>query len=163
MFPAIAAIASIFSTVAGAGVSIYGQQQQAKAQTAAANYNNRLAEREAQNREAESHEQISRERIQKRRYMGELRNRLAGQGTLNTSGTPLAVLGEASTNMELRIQDAFRASNMQAAAMRSQGQMGLWEASQARTAANLNSVATGLKTVSRTAGDYAGYKHQGIF
>jgi hypothetical protein len=129
-------------TVVSTGVSIYGQQQQAKAATKAAEYNNILADQEAKNVELQNMEQLKRERIKNRRAMADIRNRMAQNGVLNTEGTPLAILGESSANFNLGIQDAARASNMQAASLRAQGQMGLWEAEQGQAAANINSVAT---------------------
>jgi hypothetical protein len=155
------AIASLASTAVGVGVSIYGTQQQAKAQDDAARYNAQLAENEARNRENEAAESVRRARIQKQRQMAELRQRLTGQGTLNSSGTPLALLGESGRNMETSISDAWRASNMQAAAMRSQGKMGLWEASNYRTAANISSAATALRGAGSMASDAYRFKQEG--
>jgi hypothetical protein len=128
-------------TVVSTGVSIYGQQQQAKAATKAAEYNNILADQEAKNVELQNMEQLKRERIKNRRALADIRNRMAQNGVINTEGTSLAILGESSANFNLGIQDAARAANMQAASLRAQGQMGLWEADQGQKAANINSVA----------------------
>lgn len=155
------AIISTAATAVGTGVSIYGQQQAAEAQEDAADYNNKLAENEALNEELVAAENIKRARVEKRREMARLRTSLVSTGTLTTSGTPLAILGESSANLELGIADAARASAMQAASFRSQGKMGLWEAGQARRAANLNSVATGIKGASSAASAYSGYKYNG--
>lgn len=157
------AAAALATAAVGTGVAIYGQQQQAKTQERAAKYNNELANAEARNRELETAEGIKRQRVQKRREMARLRNNLAGSGSLTTTGTPLAILGESSSNLELGIADAARASNMQAAAFRSQGKMGLWEASQARSAANISSVATGIQGVGSAVSGYYGYSRQGTF
>lgn len=128
-------------TVVSTAATIYGQQQQAKAETKAAVYNNIVADQEAKNQELQNAEQLKRERIKNRRQLAEIRNQMAGNGLINTEGTPLAILGESSANLNLGIQDAARASAMQAASLRAQGQMGLWEADQGQQAANINSVA----------------------
>jgi len=137
------------TTVISTAATVYGQQQQAKAATKAGEYNNILADQEAKNVELQNMEQLKRERIKNRRAMADIRNRMAQNGVLNTEGTPLAILGESSANFNLGIQDAARASNMQAASLRAQGQMGLWEADQGQAAANINSVATGLNGASK--------------
>jgi len=141
-------------TVVSTAATIYGQQQQAKAQTKAAQYNNIVANQEAKNVELQNAEQLKRERIRNRRQLAEIRNQMAGNGLINTEGTPLAILGESSANLNLGIQDAARAANMQAASLRAQGQMGLWEADQGQQAANINSVATGLSAATSA---YTGY------
>lgn len=140
---------------ASTGTAVYSQQQQAKSQERAAAYNARLAENEAKNREAESHEAIRRQRIENRRKLSRIRAQLASQGTLTTTGSPLAILGESAGNMELALQDAKRASDMQAASFRSQGQMGLWEADQAKAAANISSAATVLNGATSAFGSYS--------
>lgn len=140
---------------ASTGTAIYSQQQQAKSAANAAEYNNQLAQREAQNRELESAEASRRERIKNRRRLARIRNQLAASGTLTTTGTPLTILGESSANMEIGLADAKRRSDMEAAALRQQGQMGLWEADNYQQAANLNSVATGLSGLSSMGSAYA--------
>ncbi len=157
------AYAAIAASVASAGVSIYGQQQAAKTEERAAEYNANLAEAEARNKELEAAEQHKRQQQAKRKEMARVRNELAATGTLTTTGTPLAILGEASANMDIGIADALRASNMEAASYRSQGQMGLWEASQARTAANISSVATGISGISNAASGYYDFNYKGAF
>jgi predicted 2-oxoglutarate/Fe(II)-dependent dioxygenase YbiX len=129
------------TTVISTAATVYGQQQAAKAQTKAAEYNNILADQEAKNVELQNAEQLKRDRIKQRKAMAEIRSRLAQNGTLTTEGTPLAILGESSANFNLGIQDAARAANMQAASLRAQGTMGLWEADQGQQAANISSVA----------------------
>lgn len=145
----------------GTGVSIYSQQQQAKSAERMAQYNNSLAEAEARNRELESQEAIRRQRIENRRRLAEMRNRFAGQGTVLTSGSPLAILGESAATMELSIADAARRTSIEAASLRSQGQMGLWDASQTRRAATLSSIATGLKGASSLGSAYSDAVYRG--
>ena len=136
----------LFGGLASTGLSMYGQLQQGKASMQAArynaeqlrrqaDYNNRLAEAEASNRERESSEAIRRARINNEATLSELRARLGASGVRLTTGTPLAVMGEAAGRLELSIADASRTAMMQAASMRAQGKMGLWQAEQAGTMA----------------------------
>lgn len=155
------AIAAIAATTVSTGVSIYSQQQQAKTQERAAAYNAELARREAKNRELESAEQIRRERIENRRRMARIRSQLSHQGIATTTGTPLAILGESAADLELGIADAVRRTSIEAASLRAQGQMGLWEADQASRAANINSVATGIAGVGKAFGSYTGSVYDG--
>jgi hypothetical protein len=145
---------AVTATVVAAGVSVYSQVSAAKAAEKAAEYNNDLAENEAKNRELESHEQIKRERIANRQKLAAIRNRLANSGVVTTSGTPLAILGEAAGNFELGIQDAARESSMQASALRAQGKMGLWEAEQGKKAAYLSATSTALSAAGSAGGSY---------
>lgn len=157
------AVGSLVVTAIGTGVAIHGQQQAAKAAEDAAEYNNKLAEIEARNREAEAAEQIRRERIAKRERIGALRARLAQSGSLLTSGAPLAILGESSARMEIALKDAARATSMESASIRAAGKMGLWEADQARTAANYQSAATALQGASSTVSSAYDFNKKGAF
>lgn len=148
------AYTAVALVVVSTAATVYSQQQAAATQTKAAEYNNKLAEAEAKNRELEMAEQLKRQRIKDRRAMAQIRNRLANSGTLTTEGTPLAILGESAANFNLGIQDAARASNMQAASLRAEGQMGLWNAAEGQKAANIESVAT---VANAAASAYTGY------
>lgn len=157
------AILAATTALASTGVAVYGQQQQAKSAENTADYNAKLAENEARNVELEAQERAKRQNIQKRKELARIRNELSNTGTLTTTGTPLAILGDSAANMNTSIQDAYRVSTMQAASYRSQGTMGLWEASQARTAANLSSIGTGLSGISSAYTGYSGAKYNGSF
>ena len=157
---AIYAIASVATTAIGTGVAVYSQNEQQKTTDRLAAHNNQLAENEARNRELESQEAISRERKRKRAQMARIRNQLAAGGTLTTSGTPLAILGETSSRIELGIADAYRRSNMDAASLRARGQLGLWEADQAATGTKLAMAGTALKGLSSAASAYSDAAYQ---
>ena len=157
----MAAIAAA-SSAAATGVSMYGQHQQAKGVKYAAKYNNKVAENEASNRQSEAREQGKRAQIRKRKKLAEIRNSLAGQGTLISSGTPLDILGESSANMQLQIADASRTANMQANSLRAKGQMGLWEAAQFSRASKIKMVGTGLEGISKLASSAVSAKYHGI-
>jgi hypothetical protein len=142
---------SAVTTAISTGVTIYSQKQQAKAATQTAIYNNQLAENEASNRELEAAEQIKRERVAKRRKLATLRNKLAGNGTLTTAGTPLAILAESNANAETGINDALRAANMDAASYYSAGQMELWSGKQQASAYNTAAIGSAIKGASSIA------------
>jgi hypothetical protein len=155
MFGAIGLIGGLLST----GLQIYGAQQQGKAALAAANYNNALAAREASNYEQETAENIRRARINNRRSLSTLRLRQAGSGTLTTSGSTAAVLADAAGTFEVAIADAARSANLRTAALRQQGQMGMFNAQQQRKAANLQSFGLGLSGLTTAASTaYSNYQ-----
>lgn len=153
----------LVGTLASTGLQMYGQHQAAKAQNEAAEYNNKLAEAEARNRETETSVGIQRQRVQNRAALATLRNRAAFSGVQTTSGTPLIVQGEAAGRFEMGIQDAARTAAMQAASLRAQGKMGLWEAAQASSASNINILATGISGATNAFGQYRSGKYQGVF
>ena len=152
----------LIGSVASTGLAIYGQAQQAKAQEAAAKYNNTLAQNEATNQELQTAEAIKRQRQNNRSALADIRTRLSASGVQADTGTPLTVLGEAAGRMEIDIADAARRSAMQAASLRAQGKMGLWEADQAAAAARINMLATGIKGATSAFGMYQEQKYQGI-
>ena len=71
-------------------------------------------------------------------------------------------MGEAAGRLELGIADAARRANMEASSLRAQGAMGIWEAKQQRSAANLSMLATGISGVSRAFGMYQQGSYQGV-
>lgn len=146
---------------ASTGTAIYSQQQQAKAAEDTAAYNNFLAQREAGLREQEAAEASQRQRMENRKQLRRMRLALAQSGTVSTTGTPLAIIGESAGNLELGIRDAKRRTDMEAAAMRQQGILGLWEGQQARASANLSSVATGIQGLSSVGSAYGSSVYQG--
>jgi hypothetical protein len=153
----------LIGSVASTGLAIYGQAQQAKAQEAAAEYNNQLALAEARNSEAETSEAIKRQRQNNRSGLAEIRARLASSGLQADTGTPLSIVGEAAGRMEVDIADAARRAAMQAASLRAQGKMGLWEADQASSASRLNMLATGIQGATSAFGMYQEQKYQGAY
>jgi hypothetical protein len=159
----VIAIASLVATGLSTGISMYGQKQQAEAATAAAKYNNKLLNAEADNLATESREAQTREIQRNRRQLSALRSSLSQQGTVSSSGSPLAILGESATNLSLGIADAARRTDMQTRALRAQGQMGLWDAKQQQTATKINMVSTAIGSASKAASSVVDYKYKGIF
>jgi regulator of protease activity HflC (stomatin/prohibitin superfamily) len=104
-----------------------------------------------------------RQRLRDQREKSAIRARLAQQGTLTTSGTPLLILGEVAANQEIAIQDAVRSANMQAASARAQGTMGLWEAESTSAALTNKSIAAGIEGISSAAKSFASASNDGAF
>jgi len=155
--------AIVISSVVSAATTIYSNEKAADAAEDLARRNQQQADAEARNRELEAAEAIKRQRLRDQREKAAIRARLAQQGTLTTSGTPLLILGEVAANQELAIQDALRSANMQAASARAQGTMGLWEAESTAAALTNKSIAAGIQGLSSAAGGYASASYQGAF
>lgn len=153
----------LVGTLAATGLQMYGQHQAAKAQTQAAEYNDKLAQGEARNLEVETSVGIQRQRVKNREALASLRNRAAFSGVQTTTGTPLVMAGEAAGRFEMSIQDAARTAAMQTASLRAQGKMGLWEAAQAESASKINMLATGISGAANAFGQYRSGKYQGTF
>ena len=86
--------AALYSSVAGAGMSAYGQYQQAEAMKDAANYNHKVAEMQAadaRDRGAVEQEQLGRKIGQLR---GQQRANMAANGLDLSDGTPAALLDQ---------------------------------------------------------------------
>jgi len=153
----------LVGSVASTGLSIYGQNSQAKAQQQAAAYNNALAAAEAKNLEAQTMEGIARQRRRNRSSLSELRARLAAGGTQSTTGAPLLLMGESAARMETSIADAARSTAMQAASLRAKGRMGLWEADTMAAATRTNMLATAVGGAASAFGQYQQGKYYGTF
>lgn len=160
---ATAAITAIVSAVGSAATAIISNEKASDAADDAARINKLNADAEARNREAEAAEAIKRQRERDKREKAAIRARLAQSGTLTTSGTPLLILGEVAANQELAIQDAVRATNMQANSLRAEGTMGLWEADTTRAALANKSIAAGIQGLSSAASGYASASYNGAF
>ena len=160
---ATAAYISIAATLASAAVTIVSSEKAADAADDAALANKQRADAEARNRELEAAEAIKRQRERDKREKSAIRARLAQGGTLTTSGTPLLILGEVAANQELAIQDAVRATNMQASSLRAEGTMGLWEADTTRAALTNKSIAAGIQGLSSAASGYTDASYNGAF
>ncbi len=163
MGTAIIALASLATTAVSTGISVYSQRQQAKSQRYAEEYNAKLAENEARNVQLEAAERGKRQRQQAGRHMATLRNNLAAGGTLTTGGTSLELLAENAAHLDLAIGDAARESRIEAAAWRSRADMSLWNAAQHHRAGTLGTWSTALGGLAGMAGDYAGFRYEGVF
>lgn len=170
-------------TGVSSGLQVYNQIEQGRTAGRVAKYNNEQAtldaeaqkanlEAEARNQEAETMEQTKRARINQRRAMATQRASLSSQGTLTTTGTGLAILGETAGSFQTMISDATRASAMQTASIRRAGEVGVWdakrkntmrtwEAKQAKKASTLSAIGTGIQGVQQAVSAYGHNKYTG--
>jgi hypothetical protein len=151
--------AAIAATVISASATAYSAYSQGQAADDAARANARNAELEGANRQQEGAEARTRERTRNFRRISTLRVQLARQGTLSETGTPLAILGEHTANLELGIQDAARSADIQSRSLQSQADMMRWQGQQAASAGTLDAFATGFSGLDKTAGTYT----QGVY
>lgn len=132
------AIAAVAASAVGAGVSFYGQQQQAKAAEATADYNAQLARNQAAHETEAAAENARRKARENARIIGLQREAIAASGMAST-GTPLALLGETVMSLERDLLDIGFDAASRGNALRSQAAMTEWEgkgtASAMRTAA----------------------------
>lgn len=158
---ATAAITAIVSAVVGTGVSVYGQQQAAKAQENAAAANAKHLRDTAAVREQEAQEAVKRQHREARAQLAALRATLAGTGTQLNDGSNLDILGASTTRLETRVNDYARQSTMEASQLRDAAAQSLWQGSQASAAAGLASLGTVLEGTADVAASYSRSKQTG--
>ena len=142
---------AIIAMIAGAATSFAGAQQSAKAAEQAGDAQKAAADAAARNTELESAEAIKRERVNKRRRLARLRTAQGASG-LVMGDSSMDVFAETAGIMELQIQDAARAGNMEAANQRNAGSMSLWEARTQAASTRMASYGTLLSDASGVAG-----------
>lgn len=153
----------LIGTLAATGIQLYGQSQQQGAVEAAAKYNAKLKEQEALNTEAETREAIIRQTENNRAQRAAYRVALGGSGDRSDTGTAPLILADIAGKQQLSIADAARASAMEAASLRAQGKMGLWEAEQQGRASRIAMVGTAIQGVTSAFGKYQEGKSVGIY
>lgn len=150
------AITATVLALASTAATIGTQIAQAKAQKSAADAQADAQQKALDNTQAEQQEQNKRDRINARSTIAALKHRLASQGTVNTEGTPLLLLGESVAAQETSFQDAARAAATQATAINHQTALTKWQGKQATKALPLNIAGTILEA---GAGAYGQIKH----
>lgn len=138
-------------TMVGAGVSAYGAIQQGKTAKKMAEYNAKVAENEALREDMESREAIRRQRDRNRKLIGRQRAQIAKSGVQEV-GSPLEVMAEDATNLELAVLDANRASLIKQQNYRQQGAVGLWEGRQQEKAGYIRAGAALIGGAGQAAG-----------
>lgn len=151
----IAAVA-VFASLASAGVSYYGQQQQAASAQRMASYNHavqlqqmqmqaqmqkiaadqqyqaglqnaKTMENEAMRVEAEARERARRMRQENERIAGAQRARF-GKAGVTSAGSPLAVMAESAGLMELAVADELYKANLERSAFYRKAEVEKWQA-----------------------------------
>ena len=159
----VLAVASLATTAAATGISVYSSTQQAKAQEAAAAENARALGEAAQAREAEAHENTYRSHRDARRQIASLRTRLASSGTQLNNGTNSDILGNASLRLETQISEQARAAQMDARAIRHNATLSIFQGNQASAAARNQAGGTILQGFGSTASKGYNFQQQGAF
>lgn len=137
---------SVVTAVAGAAVSISGQQQQKKAVQAQADYNEKVARQEADRENQLAAQNAMRVQKEKTRTIGAIVAANAANG-LAMEGTPLAVLGEVAGDFEQEIADIGYGAANRRLSLLSGAELGQWSARQQKSAITLNQVSTGINAV----------------
>lgn len=144
---------SVATAVIGAGVTIYGQEQQKKAVEAQADYNEEVAKNEATRINEETRQNALRVSKEKNRAISAIRAANAANG-LALEGTPLAVLGDVATEFEQEIADLGYAAANRRAALLSEAALGQWSADNKVTALGISQVSTGVSGVGSAVSGY---------
>jgi hypothetical protein len=156
-FGAIGLIGGLLST----GLAISGAKAQDKMQRDVAKHNARQMELEAQNRERETAEQLKRQGINDRSDRASLRTRLAARGSSTVTGTALILQGRAAAAQSLAINDAARASMMQASALRQRGAMALWQSKISSQQTKKQIFGLGITGIAKAVSTFAENKYLG--
>lgn len=146
-------IALAIAAAAGTAVSYVGAKNAADAAEEAGKAQKAAADAAARNEELQAAESIKRERLNKRRRLARMRSELNAGGVVMGDST-MDVFKETAGREELAIQDAARASNMDAANVRSQGNLALWEGRTAAVGQRISSYGTLISGASNVASTY---------
>lgn len=159
LIPFIPAIIAGIS-VAGTGVSVYGQRQAASAAEATAKYNSQIQRNQSKQEMQVGAENARRKTRENARILG-LQRAAVAQSGLAMEGTPLAILGESAMTLQRDILDiGFDAGN-KARTLNAAAAMSIYNGKQQASALRTESIATGLSGVASAASGYG--KAQGLF
>lgn len=144
---------SAATAIIGAGVTIYGQQQQKAAIQQQADYNEKVAQNEAARVNAEAAENARRVQKEKTRTIAAVRASMAANG-IAMEGTPLAILGDVAGDFEQEIADIGYGAANRRMALLSEAQLGQWSAKAQQSALTTSQVATGISGVGSASSGY---------
>ena len=148
--------AMLILAAAGTAVTVIGQQQQAKAQSAMSNYNARLREQEAADAQRDARIRANQQREANRRFLATVRSRGGASGVLQDTGSPLEVLADNAQQLEMGALETERTGNIQAGQLRTQAVFDRMQGKSIRRGANYASAGAILGGASQMAGAYAG-------
>jgi hypothetical protein len=147
----------------GGVMGAVGQYQQGKAQEAAGKHNAQIMRNQAETTAQEARENSKRARGNNERQLASMRARLASQGTGVTEGAPLAVLGDAASELELQVLDGYRSAENHRSALLTQADTSVWKGKQAKRASRVSAFGTLLSTGYNTYSGYRTGKKTGVF
>jgi hypothetical protein len=148
------AVASLVGTGVGTIAQYQGQKRMAKTTRTVAAYNARVQENEAIQADLEAREGIRRQRVADRAFAGDVRTRVAASG-VTTAGSPLEVMVNNATAMELRIQDEARRAESARRAGGARAQATRYEGAQIAKGYDISAFGTIMSGAAKLAG--AGY------
>lgn len=128
--------------VGGIGLSAFGQVQAGRQAEATANYNAQLQERQAQANEQRASIASGRQASEAARKMSSLRASMGAAGVKETSGTPLAILGEQARESSLENLTIGYEGQIGAEQKRQEAAMTRTQGRSRRTAANIGAGST---------------------
>ncbi len=173
----ILAAASIAASVAGTGMTMMGQQQQARAQAASARYqaavarnNQQVAEWQAQDALERGREREKLKRLETAARLGKSRTAAAGKGVIVDEDSMGTITEDIAEFGELDALNEAANAEREAYSLRVRAQNFSSEAALLDTTAS-NQIAAGRMAMMSTAisgvgtvsGKWAGYKKEGIF
>lgn len=144
------AVVAIAATAASTALTISGQQQQKKAVEQQANFNAQVKRNEAVKEELESRESVRRKRIQGRRLKAQQEAKFAKSGVA-IEGSPLEVLADTATNIELSVADERRASRIRQGGLKTGAELDIFQGEAESSALRTGQGATLLSGASRIA------------
>lgn len=155
------AVASLATAAVGTGLQAYGQYQQGKTAARVADYNARQAEQQALQTEMDATETIRRKREQDKRLLATQRTRYAASGVVQ-AGTPLEVMAESASLLEMETLDYARQQGQRATAMRTQAISDRIAGRDAFRAGRIGAGTSLLTGFGSMAGNAAQFKNTGI-
>lgn len=124
--------AAIATPIATAVTQAQAQEANAKGQEKQMRYNQRMEEREAEEIERETAANARRQHLASQQLMASQRAALGKSGAAMDSGSPLALLGAAAANEQIKSQDVWRGGYRAAQQHRSEANMYGYQAGIAR-------------------------------
>lgn len=156
-------MASVASTLIGAGVSAYSQYKQGKAQKQMANYNAAMAEREANIEAQVSGENAIRQREMNRRQLASLRGKMAASGVSMTGGSSLDVYAQSVSEYETQVLDIFREGQLKQDRLTNQAALSRYEGKQAYSAGKIGAIGSLIGGAGRAASNIYSIRYSGGF
>ena len=158
----VLAIATVATSLVGAGISAYSSYQQGKAQEAMADRNAKVADNAAANEALAAAENSKRMRENSHRQLAAIRSRMAGSGVRMATGSSLDIIGQAASEFELQTMDLFRDSTARQMTYQNQAVTSRWEGGQYAAAGTLGGIGSLLSGGRTAAKDHADFKQTGI-
>ena len=155
-------IASTAASLAGAGMSAYGNYQQGKAANAMAKHNAKAIRLASENEALTAQQNSLRQREASRRQLSSIRARMAGGGVVQSSGSSLDVLGESASELELQAMDLFRDSDAKQRMYGNEAAMTLYNGKQAAAAGKTAAIGSLISGAGSFASNFSSSRSSGL-